>query len=196
MAPFSWQILAVFQRYLRKYWLILVALSLIGFLSSEIEDNILIVWMLYLKRTLVSEVVYPVWTMCSISEGLQPGFLLGGEHPSERLLQPLKIFRKTTEGTIEAIAYCLKIQYSLLSPPPPPPFKTFSGRKAAVVANFSIRACSHEPGAWTTLGQVFPHVHMIICCPGATFPQGEFNVIWSLRTDLNSFSFDANSYRE
>ena len=35
------------------------------------------------------------------------------------------------------------------------------------------------------------------CCPGSTsLPRGKFIVIWSLRTYLNFFSFDANCYRE
>ena len=43
-----------------------------------------------------------------------------------------------------------------------------------------LRACSHEPGTvnYTGVmiapGQELPHVHMMICCPGATLPRVNF----------------------
>ena len=41
-----------------------------------------------------------------------------------------------------------------------------------------LRACSHEPGTvnypgvMIAPGQALPRVHMMICCPGATLPEG------------------------
>ena len=43
-----------------------------------------------------------------------------------------------------------------------------------------LRACSHEPGTvnypgvMIAPGQASPHVHMMICCPGATLPRVNF----------------------
>ena len=52
------------------------------------------------------------------------------------------------------------------------------------------------PGVMIAPGQASPRVHMMICCPGATLPRGKFNVIWSLRNYLNSFSFYTNCYKQ
>ena len=47
-------------------------------------------------------------------------------------------------------------------------------------SEFSLRACSHEPGTvdypgvMIAPGQALPRVHMIICCPGATLPRVNF----------------------
>ena len=49
-----------------------------------------------------------------------------------------------------------------------------------IQSSSSIRACSHEPGTvnypWVMIapGQALPRVHMMICCPGATFPRVKF----------------------
>ena len=43
-----------------------------------------------------------------------------------------------------------------------------------------LRACSHEPGTvnypgvMIAPGQALPRVHMMVCCPGATFPRVNF----------------------
>ena len=59
---------------------------------------------------------------------------------------------------------------------------------------YSLRACSHESGTvnysgiMIAPGQVFPHVHMMICCLGQRCPwttvahKGQCNKKWMLQT--------------
>ena len=54
----------------------------------------------------------------------------------------------------------------------------------------SIKACSHEPGTvnypavMIAPGQVLPHIHMMICCPGATLPQVSFIALGQVHRHL------------
>ena len=59
-------------------------------------------------------------------------------------------------------------------------FCTETKESLSVPLNYTVRACSHEPGAvnypgvMIAPGQALPRVHMMICCPGATLPRVNF----------------------